>query len=642
MRVVILIFIVFVNVSIVFSQKVKFENTSWAKILEKSKKESKPIMVDFYATWCGPCKELDQNVYPNKKVGKYMNAHFINVKFDAESQELELVKQMGIDSYPTIIYFNSKGEEITRYMGYMEPEEFVSIAEDAFSQSKQASLQELESKYVSGERSLDLLENILSKRLKKSPDGNANGLLLDEYLQKKVQGKILNAEEVALVMNHIKSIKLDSKAYVYLKDNIGLFRAEYANAEYPDDKLYLEALNSYFAFNDIERAIDSNDNVLIEKLINEFFALTKKNSYYFIDPEFSVMDLLKPYYIKSDKAKYIAFAEKYLSKRYADAPTTAQLKTRFKSVFDYNVKNANVDSVADEAAVKNKMATKGLLSYAAEDINNTVWAVFENTEDVQALKKMLPFAKLSTQYYEKYYNLDTYAQILNKTGESKAALYLEKKAARLAKAIATEGEAEQIEEAYQEMLSAFATPTLKPMALTKTTLENHLEVYKHYNMILDFDKILDFMPPAFFESFKKENVRKSLVDAYETDGIFVNLSKTDFNNISEFVTVDNVAYTKVNMYLEMSIDLSEMLSDGTELEQQAGIINNLKDTYNAMYGKSNVSFDEDKNVFNIKSKTNMYAIGNPKNDTWKFINNEQKMKGILDEIIPEKVRETLK
>lgn len=58
---------------------IKFEEA-----VEKAKKDPKPIMIDIYTKWCGPCKLMSKNTFGNKQVADYLNKNFYCVKFDAE------------------------------------------------------------------------------------------------------------------------------------------------------------------------------------------------------------------------------------------------------------------------------------------------------------------------------------------------------------------------------------------------------------------------------------------------------------------------------------------------------------------------------------------------------------------------------
>mgnify|MGYP000857323607 CR=1 FL=1 len=58
---------------------IQFTQWSWKEILELAKKEDKPIFVDCYAVWCGPCKVMDAEVFTQPQVGDYFNSNFINV-----------------------------------------------------------------------------------------------------------------------------------------------------------------------------------------------------------------------------------------------------------------------------------------------------------------------------------------------------------------------------------------------------------------------------------------------------------------------------------------------------------------------------------------------------------------------------------
>ena len=54
--------------------------------IELAAKENKMVFIDFYTTWCGPCKRMSKEVFPQQEVGEYFNRTFISLKLDAEKE----------------------------------------------------------------------------------------------------------------------------------------------------------------------------------------------------------------------------------------------------------------------------------------------------------------------------------------------------------------------------------------------------------------------------------------------------------------------------------------------------------------------------------------------------------------------------
>ena len=90
LRILVMLMVLFVSQG--FSQGIEFFHGSWEEALEEAKKQEKVIFIDAFATWCGPCKRMAREVFPNEKVGEFYNRHFINMKLDMEKLILFSVK----------------------------------------------------------------------------------------------------------------------------------------------------------------------------------------------------------------------------------------------------------------------------------------------------------------------------------------------------------------------------------------------------------------------------------------------------------------------------------------------------------------------------------------------------------------------
>lgn len=109
---------------------IQFVDLPWAKVLEKAKKENKLIFFDAYASWCGPCKMMQKNVFTRKDVGDYFNTTFINVKKDMEVGEgPQLANMYPIEGYPTLFFVNGNGKLVTSHLGaIMDGPELIKFA----------------------------------------------------------------------------------------------------------------------------------------------------------------------------------------------------------------------------------------------------------------------------------------------------------------------------------------------------------------------------------------------------------------------------------------------------------------------------------------------------------------------------------
>ena len=75
--------------------------------------ESGVVVVDFFATWCGPCKMLSPVI--DELSGELENVNFVKVDID---QSLELARRFEVSIVPTVIVFKD-GKEAERLVGFI-------------------------------------------------------------------------------------------------------------------------------------------------------------------------------------------------------------------------------------------------------------------------------------------------------------------------------------------------------------------------------------------------------------------------------------------------------------------------------------------------------------------------------------------
>lgn len=103
------------------SKGIAFFKGTYAEALLKAKEEDKYIFVNFYATWCGNCKQLKKS-FKDKEVGTYYNKNFINISIDGESKEgREWMDRYQIQSYPTLLIVDFRGNVLTKSTGVLKP-----------------------------------------------------------------------------------------------------------------------------------------------------------------------------------------------------------------------------------------------------------------------------------------------------------------------------------------------------------------------------------------------------------------------------------------------------------------------------------------------------------------------------------------
>lgn len=333
---------------------ISFEHGTWTEALAKAKKENKLIMLDAYASWCGPCKWMAKNIFPQKEVGEFYNKNFVNIKIDMEKGEgVALAQKYGVVAYPTFFYIDGDGNMVHRTCGGQEAEEFIKAGKDAL--NPEAQLAGMQKKFAADSR---------------------NSALALSYFDAADKGCMNIEEDVKKYIGGLKPETYAEKENFMLIDK---FINDYSHASF----IYL--MENYDAV--VKKADQKEvDRKILTVYRNSIIQAGRKKD------EAKMKDIRKSY--SAQKNAPVAWLDAYLKMTWAGSmnDTAAYLE-------------ATVDF------------TDKFMQDDAQALNAAAWDFYEKTNNKPLLQKAEAWAKRSVELEAGYANMDTYAAILCKLGK---------------------------------------------------------------------------------------------------------------------------------------------------------------------------------------------------------------------------------
>lgn len=210
------------------TSKIDFLEDAFQVVMEKARTENKTIFFDAYTTWCGPCKQMDRDVFSNDEVASFFNENFVNAKYDMEMGEGSALKdKYDINVFPTYLFLDAEGNIRHRITGSMPVDKLIAEGQKVLDGEGETS-SAMDGRFLSGERSEEFLLAYISilsggSRYKKVEE------VTSLYLNAKEKDALLEPDNWTLFRDHISDPF--STSFKFFLANLNTFEVTFGEAE---------------------------------------------------------------------------------------------------------------------------------------------------------------------------------------------------------------------------------------------------------------------------------------------------------------------------------------------------------------------------------------------------------------------------
>ena len=265
-------------------------------VQQKASDQQLMLFVDVYATWCGPCKMMDRDVYTDPAVAAYMNANFVNVRMDGETDYGRVyAAAQELEGYPSMFIFSRDGDPISKIVGFKPAEELVPSLKGTVEGYQAVKM--YQTKYQRGTLEVEEFAIYISA-VRDMGNEDLAEKLSGEYMEQ-IIGEKLSDNDISVVSN-----------YMDLDD---IWWAEFSSSTERLRKVlgedYMLAMEKIYN-NSLIKAVDEDNIELISKMANELAPLMEAET---ISWDLHSLPFIQYYYYTNQLDELINYVDKRFS-----------------------------------------------------------------------------------------------------------------------------------------------------------------------------------------------------------------------------------------------------------------------------------------------------------------------------------------